>query len=175
MSEPTHDHIELLNTMKAACKDTLRCMQCGVCSGSCPSGRHMAINIRRLVRKAARTTDVLKDEQLWMCTTCYNCQERCPRGIDIVEMVFALRSIAVHEGIMLPEHGRVSELLIRHGHAVPIDEERRKQRTELGLDEIPLTVQSYPEDLEEVRTLLRSCGFGRLKNNSNKNDGVETA
>lgn len=176
MSEPTRDNTDLLNTMKAACRDTLRCMQCGVCSGSCPSGRHMAINIRRLVKKAARTVDVLKDEQLWMCTTCYNCQERCPRNIDIVEAVFSLRSIAVREGIMLPEHGRVSGLLIRHGHAVPIDDERRKQRAELGLDEIPLTVQSCPEGLEEVRTLLRSCGFDRLTGNRDKSNAkTETA
>lgn len=168
MAETSSNNTELLDRMKAACKDTLRCMQCGVCSGSCPSGRHMALNIRRLVRKAARTTDVLKDEQLWMCTTCYNCQERCPRDIDIVEVVFTLRSIAAHERIMRPEHGKVSELLLEHGHAVPIDEERRKQRTELGLDELPQTVQSYPEDLEEVRILLGSCGFDRLLSNRNK-------
>jgi heterodisulfide reductase subunit C len=166
---------ELLSRLKASCRDTLKCMQCGVCSGSCPSGRHTALNIRRLVRKAARTTDVLKDEQLWMCTTCYSCQERCPRDIDVADVILTLRSIAVHEGIMLPEHRKVCELLMEYGHAVPIDEEHRNQRTGLGLDELPLTVHKYPEDLQEVRTLLISCGFDRLLDRKNKNiAGTET-
>ncbi|AFV23584.1 CoB--CoM heterodisulfide reductase subunit C [Methanolobus psychrophilus R15] len=168
MPETSSSDPELLNRLKAACKDTLKCMQCGVCSGSCPSGRHTALNIRRLVRKAARTTDVLKDEQLWMCTTCYNCQERCPRDIDIVDVVLTLRSIAVHEGIMLAEHTKVSELLLEYGHAVPIDEERRKQRVELGLEEMPLTVHKYPDDLKEVKSLLISCGFDSLLDNKGK-------
>jgi len=175
MPESISTDTELLNRLKAACRDTLKCMQCGVCSGSCPSGRHTALNIRRLVRKAARTTDVLKDEQLWMCTTCYNCQERCPRDIDVADVVLTLRSIAAHEGVMRPEHRKVCELLMEHGHAVPIDEERRNQRTELGLDELPLTVHKYPEDLQEVRALLISCGFDRLLEKKSKNiAGTET-
>ncbi|WP_406662661.1 CoB--CoM heterodisulfide reductase subunit C [Methanolobus sp. ZRKC3] len=137
-------------------------MQCGVCSGSCPSGRHTSLNIRKIIRNAARTTDVIRDEQLWMCTTCYNCQERCPRNIDIVDSVLVIRTIAVREGIMLKEHRKVSELLIEYGHAVPIDNNNRKKRTELGLDEVPETVHKYPDGLEEVKTLLESCGFDEL-------------
>jgi heterodisulfide reductase subunit C len=175
MPETITTDAEILERMKAACKDTLKCMQCGICSGSCPSGRHTALNIRRIVRKATRTTDVLKDEQLWMCTTCYNCQERCPRDIDIVDVVFKLRAIAVHEGIMLQEHAKVSELLLEYGHAVPINNDRRKQRVELGLDELPQTVHSHPEDLDEVKTLLESCGFDRLPGNRNESiSGKET-
>jgi heterodisulfide reductase subunit C len=143
-------------------------MQCGVCSGSCPSGRHTSLNIRKIVRNATRTTDVLKDEQLWMCTTCYNCQERCPRNIDIVDSILAIRAIAVREGIMLKEHQNVCRLLIEYGHAVPIDEKNKKKRTELGLEELPETVHKYPDELEEVKILLNSCAFEELLKAGNK-------
>ncbi|WYM89909.1 CoB--CoM heterodisulfide reductase subunit C [Methanolobus sp. ZRKC3] len=161
MSAPRSEK-ELLNELKENCADIVKCMQCGVCSGSCPSGRHTSLNIRKIIRNAARTTDVIRDEQLWMCTTCYNCQERCPRNIDIVDSVLVIRTIAVREGIMLKEHRKVSELLIEYGHAVPIDNNNRKKRTELGLDEVPETVHKYPDGLEEVKTLLESCGFDEL-------------
>lgn len=142
--------------------DILKCMHCGICTGSCPSGRHMSLNIRRLLRKVRTDRSVLSDDTLWMCTTCYNCQERCPRGIDIVDTILEVREIAVHEGLMLPEHRNVGELLIEHGHAVPIDAENKTKRKALGLNELPPTVHSDPDALAEVKKLLSYCKFDEL-------------
>ncbi len=170
MSYTSQDNAGISSGVKNACKDIFKCMQCGVCSGSCPSGRHTSLNIRKLVRKAARNSDVIREEELWMCTTCYNCQERCPRNIDIVDAVLGIRTLAAHEGIMHSEHRKVSELLLEHGHAVPIDEENRKKRVEIGLEELPETVHKYPEELEEIKKLLSSCGFDRLLGKKRKSE-----
>jgi heterodisulfide reductase subunit C len=143
--------------LKLAGIDILKCMQCGMCTGSCPSGRHTSLNVRRLVRHAMRSRDVLEDKELWMCTTCYNCQERCPRHIDIVDAILRIRSIAAHEGIMLPEHKQVIKLLLEYGHAVPIDEMNMKKREEIGLERLPETVHKYPEALDEIKMLLKVC------------------
>lgn len=152
----------VISRMEKTGSGILKCMHCGVCSGSCPSGRHTSLNVRTLLRKARNDPEVLSDDSLWMCTTCYNCQERCPRGIDIVDAIFEMRALAVHKGIMYPEHRKVGELLLEHGHAVPINEENRTKREALGLDPLPPTVHSFPEGLEEVKKLLASCGFDDL-------------
>lgn len=152
----------VLSRMEKTGSTILKCMHCGVCSGSCPSGRHTILNVRKLLRKACNDPAVLSDDSLWMCTTCYNCQERCPRGIDIVDAIFEMRALAVHEGIIYPEHRKVGELLLEHGHAVPINEENRNKREALGLDPLPPTVHSFPEGLEEVKKLLASCKFDEL-------------
>lgn len=143
--------------LKEAGIDILKCMQCGMCSGSCPSGRHTSLNVRKLIRHAIRSQDVLEDEELWMCTTCYNCQERCPRCIDIVDAILKIRSIAAHKGIILPEHKQVIKLLLEYGHAVPIDEANMKKREELGLERLPETVHKDIEALNEVKKLLNVC------------------
>lgn len=153
-STSTKDVIEEFNV--------LRCMQCGVCSGGCPSGRHTSLNIRRLVRHASRNPEVVQDESLWMCTTCYNCQERCPRSIRIVDAVLKVREIAVHQGIMLESHRRVANLLLETGHAVPIDDENIEKRKVLGLRGLPPTVHSMPEELEDVKILLRNGGLEKI-------------
>ncbi|MGP8322088.1 MAG: CoB--CoM heterodisulfide reductase subunit C [Methanosarcinaceae archaeon] len=142
--------------------DVLTCIQCGTCSGSCPSGRYTSLNTRRIIKKARKGRDVLHDDDLWMCVTCYNCQERCPRGIKIVDVILAIRTIAVHEGIMLPEHRDVSRFVLEYGHAVPINDEIKKMREKLGLESLPETVHKYPDSLEDVKTLLRSCEFDKL-------------
>ncbi|WP_094227247.1 CoB--CoM heterodisulfide reductase subunit C [Methanolobus psychrotolerans] len=148
--------------LKNASIDALKCMQCGACSGSCPSGRHTSLNIRKLVKIAGKTTDILSNEELWMCTTCYNCQERCPRNIAIVDILLDIRAISVHQGIIHPEHMEVCKMLLAYGHAVPINEENRKKRTDIGMEELPETVHKYEDGLNEVKTLLDSCGFRKL-------------
>jgi len=154
---------ELLKVLKAAGLDVLSCMHCGTCTGSCPSGRHTGLNTRRLIRDARKNrAAVLSDDALWLCTTCYTCQERCPRGIPITDAILELRRLAVREGFMLPEHRRVSEMVLEYGHAVPLDEETKKKREELGLDPIPETVQKYPEALEGLKILLKTCKFDEL-------------
>jgi heterodisulfide reductase subunit C2 len=154
---------KLLEVLKASGLDVLSCMQCGTCTGSCPSGRHTAFNTRRILRDARKNkATVLSDDNLWLCTTCYTCQERCPRGIPITDALLELRRLAVREGFMLPEHRKVSEMVLECGHAVPLDEETKKKREELGLEPIPDTVQKYPEALEELKTLLKVCKFDEL-------------
>jgi heterodisulfide reductase subunit C len=106
--------------------------------------------------------DILHDEDLWMCTTCYTCQERCPREIKIADTILAIRTIAVHEGIMLPAHRKVSQLVLEHGHAVPINDDVKEKREKLKMDPIPGTVHKYPEALADVQTLLRLCEFDKL-------------
>ena len=120
------------------------------------------LNIRRLVRRAARDPTVMEDESLWMCTTCYNCQERCPRGIRIVDAVLRIREIAVRKGIILDTHRKVAGLLLETGHAVPIDDDNIEKRKQLGLSELPSTVHSVPEALEDVKKLLKSCDFEEI-------------
>lgn len=138
------------------------CMQCGTCTGSCPSGRHTSLNTRRIVLSARRNKDVYHDKDLWMCTTCYQCQERCPRGIRIVDGILTLRAESVHRGLMLPEHRKVADLVTDKGHAVPINDNARSKRRDLGMDELPQTVHKYPEALEQVKKLLELTGFKDL-------------
>ncbi len=140
----------------------LTCMQCGTCTGSCPSGRYTSLNTRRIVLAARRNKDVYHDKDLWMCTTCYQCQERCPRGIKIVDGILALRTESVHMGLMLAEHRQVAGLVIDKGHAVPINDANRDKRKELGMDELPETVHKYPDALEQVKKLLEITGFVKL-------------
>lgn len=154
---------DLQKVLKSAGLDVLACMQCGTCTGSCPSGRHTGLNTRRILRDARKNkVAVLSDDSLWLCTTCYTCQERCPRGIPITDALLELRRLAVKEGFMLPEHRKISEMVLEYGHAVPLDEETKKKREELGLDPIPETIQKYPEELEELKNLLKMCRFDKL-------------
>jgi len=69
------------------------CIQCGTCSGSCPLAPVMDITPRRLVGLvvAGRGAEALQSQSIWMCASCYTCTLRCPRGIPLTEVIYALK------------------------------------------------------------------------------------
>jgi heterodisulfide reductase subunit C len=140
------------------------CFQCGTCTGSCPSGRQTAFRTRKLVRRAqlGLKDDILKSDDLWLCTTCFTCYERCPRGVEIVDVIMALRNIAVREGNMAPQHRKIAELISTTGHMVNLRPEDKELRKKLGLAEVPPTVLLVPEGLEQVKKICAVTGFDVL-------------
>ncbi|RLG23690.1 CoB--CoM heterodisulfide reductase subunit C [Methanosarcinales archaeon] len=156
------DQTDAAKVLKDVSSELLTCMQCGTCSGSCPSGRYTSMVTRKIVRMARVNKKILHDKNLWMCTTCYTCQERCPRQIKITDAILAIRTITVHNGCILPEHRKVSQLVLQYGHAVPINDTVKQKRKKLGIEALPETVHKYPDALLDVQTILKSCKFDEL-------------
>ncbi len=76
------------------------CMQCGVCSGSCPIGTQMDHGPRKLFMmiRAGMKEEVLSSNTMWNCTLCYRCVVRCPRGIPVTYILQDLGTKAVEMG-----------------------------------------------------------------------------
>ncbi|WP_405304989.1 CoB--CoM heterodisulfide reductase subunit C [Methanobrevibacter sp.] len=140
------------------------CFQCGTCSGSCPSGRRTPYKVRQIVRKCllGLKEEVISDDALWMCTTCYTCQERCLRSVKIVEIIKKARNIAAHAGYMAKPHKMTGVFVMNTGHGVPINDATKALRAKIGLPEIPPTTHAFPEALEEVQKICKLTGFDEL-------------
>ena len=140
------------------------CFQCGTCGGTCPSGRRTPYRVRQIVRKCllGLREEVVSDPALWMCTTCYTCQERCPRSVKIVDIIKMARNEAAKAGYMADAHKATGSYVIKTGHGVPINDKTKALRAEIGLAELPPTVHSYPEALEEVQKICAACEFDKL-------------
>ncbi len=76
------------------------CMQCGVCSGSCPIGTQMDYGPRKLFMmiRAGMKEAVMTANTMWNCTSCYRCVVRCPRGVPVTYILQDLASKAVEMG-----------------------------------------------------------------------------
>ena len=140
------------------------CFQCGTCGGGCPSGRRTPYKVRQIVRKCllGLKEEVITDDALWMCTTCYTCQERCPRSVKIVEIIKKARNIAAHAGYMAKPHKMTGVFVINTGHAVPINDAAKALRTKIGLSEVPATTHADAGALEEVQKLCKITAFDEL-------------
>jgi len=77
-----------------------RCIQCGICSASCPLSQYMDYTPRKIVTliREDLVHEALKTKTIWLCTTCYLCAVRCPAKINIGEFMTALKSFALKNG-----------------------------------------------------------------------------
>lgn len=77
-----------------------RCLQCGSCGGSCPSGADMDYTPRKIFAmiSAGMEDDVLSSNTPWYCVSCYACTTRCPQQIPITDIMYTLKQMAVQAG-----------------------------------------------------------------------------
>ena len=76
------------------------CIQCGVCSGTCPAAGEMDYPPRKIIAliRAGMRDQVLASSSMWHCLSCYMCTVRCPRGVKPTELAHALESLADKQG-----------------------------------------------------------------------------
>jgi len=95
----------------------VRCLQCGVCTGSCPVAPLMEITPRRAIAlvRAGELEELLRSNTVWVCASCYACTVRCPAGIAITDILYALKRLAMEHRQFAPAAAvhRLSQAFMR--------------------------------------------------------------
>ncbi len=88
------------------------CIQCGTCSGTCPTVREMDSSPREIMAfvRAGYRDRVLNSSTIWMCASCYACYVKCPKEIKITDFMYKLKQIAMREGRENPDAKRAMVL-----------------------------------------------------------------
>lgn len=92
------------------------CIQCGTCSGSCPTSYAMDYTPREVIAafRAGMLERVLKSNTIWLCASCYYCTVRCPSGIKLTDVMYELKRLTI-EFDLAQEHAKapvVSKLFV---------------------------------------------------------------
>jgi Fe-S oxidoreductase len=137
---------EIIDVVKANGGETFKfCYQCGLCDVVCPWNRVRTFSMRKLVREATFGLTEIESEDIWRCTTCGRCPQRCPRGVNQIEAGVSLRRIATEYGVF-PASARpvrgISASLVAEGN--PLNEER-SQRANWAEG---LSVKTFTEGME---------------------------
>lgn len=85
------------------------CYQCGKCSAGCPIAFQMDYlpnQIIRMVQLGMEET-VLTSKTIWLCASCLTCSARCPREIDLAEIMDSLRRRAYKKHIIPKEETEI--------------------------------------------------------------------
>lgn len=131
------------------------CFHCGTCSAGCPvrevNSLYNPRNIMRLIVLGMKDA-IFSNDFIWLCSSCYGCQERCPQGVKITDIMTILRNMAVRAGHIHPTFRIQAELLGKFGRLYEVEDFDLKKRKKFGLPPVQKTCP-------EVGEIFRMCGL----------------
>ena len=144
--ENVADYKEIIEVIKANGGDLFKyCYQCGLCDAVCPWNRVRNFSMRKIVRQGFFGMTEIDTEEIWRCTTCGTCPQKCPRDVKQIDSGVALRRIATAYGVY-PEPVQpiriVNASLRSDGNPLGEDRKNRANWTE------GLSVKTFTEGME---------------------------
>jgi Fe-S oxidoreductase len=118
------------------------CIQCGTCAGTCPYGDVMDYPPRRIIGmlRAGLLEKVITSDSLLACVACYACMAKCPRGIQLTEVLLPL--VKEQTFLRLPETpaelAKALENTLRYGN--PEGEPARKRAAWVKTTDVPVRI-----------------------------------
>jgi heterodisulfide reductase subunit C len=120
------------------------CYQCAKCTSGCEAHKLLELEPHKMVAllKRGLIDEMVNSDIIWTCMSCFKCRERCPQKIAPVEILFALKNMAVASGKQIP--GKYTAILqsvlsmglIQDVQGVNTKDTAVKKREDLGLPAI---------------------------------------
>lgn len=127
--ENVADFKEITDLIKANGGEAFKlCYQCGLCDVVCPWNRVRNFSMRKIIRQATFGMTDIESEDIWRCTTCGICPQRCPRDVKQIESGVSLRRIATEYGVFptsVSPVRSISASLVGEGN--PLNEARKNR------------------------------------------------
>ena len=76
-----------------------KCMQCGKCSGACPSYDEMEYHPHQFVAmvRKGQIEKLMASDSIFKCLSCFACLERCPRNVEPSRLIEAVRLAVIRQ------------------------------------------------------------------------------
>jgi len=139
-------------------KNLFYCFQCGTCTATCDVAELMDIPPHKLIRMAilGMRERVLNSKALWICTTCFQCTEKCPQKVDPTNALFAMKNIAAKEVGVPAGLKAFAESIYKIGRSAEVGEFEEEDREMLGIPGVPET------NVEGVRNVMEATGLDKI-------------
>jgi heterodisulfide reductase subunit C len=142
---------EKLNSMAEGFRHNY-CYQCGACVADCPAGFYSErFNPRLIMLKAILGFEselVSPTSEIWECTNCYTCSERCPQDVRPVDVIIALKNLCIQEDKAPPAIRQIYDSVMATGITTKVSSLVERRREEMGLGKL----KEYPVD--DLRKIL---------------------
>lgn len=85
-----------------------QCYQCGKCTAGCPVAFAMDIAPHQIIRmlQLGLLSETFKTETIWLCASCSTCSTRCPKEVDLANLMDNLRQMAIERGVVPKGRGK---------------------------------------------------------------------
>jgi heterodisulfide reductase subunit C len=106
MGEPQADLKKEINDRLTKLTDEISeyCFQCAKCTSGCEAHKLLELEPHKIVAllKRGLINELVNSDVIWTCMSCQKCRERCPQRVAPVEILYALKNMAVITGKQIP-------------------------------------------------------------------------
>jgi heterodisulfide reductase subunit C len=141
------------------------CYQCAKCTSGCEAHKLLELEPHKIVAllKRGLIDELVNSDVIWTCMSCFKCRERCPQKVAPVEILFALKNMAVASGKQIP--GKYTAMLqsvlsiglIQEVQNVPTRDNKTKKRSDLGLSQV-----SKPTNTAEFQKVITKLAVEKI-------------
>jgi heterodisulfide reductase subunit C len=137
--EINFDFRDKLNTVAEGFRHNY-CYQCGACVADCPANNYsQTFNPRLILLKSLLGFEeelIRADSEIWNCTNCYTCSERCPQDVRPVDVIIALKNLCTRRGVSPEMVPKIAAAVHDSGITTRVTSLVEKRRVEYGLSPI---------------------------------------
>ena len=154
---------ERLNKLKDEISDY--CYQCAKCTSGCEAHKLLELEPHKIVAllKRGLIDEMVNSDVIWTCMSCFKCRERCPQKVAPVDILFALKNMAVASGKQIP--GNYTALLqsvlsiglIQDIKNVTTRDNKTKNRSDMSLPDI-----SKPIDAAKFQMMISKIAIEKV-------------
>ncbi len=167
MGEPQSELRKEINQRLSKLKDEVSdyCYQCAKCTSGCEAHKLLELEPHKILAllKRGLIDEMVNSDVIWTCMSCFKCRERCPQKVAPVEVLFALKNMAVASGKQIP--GKYTANLqsvlsigaIQDVQEVTTRDNKTKRRSDLGLPNL-----SKPSDLSKFQAGLMKIAMEKV-------------
>ena len=117
------------------------CYQCAQCIPVCPVDIVGSYGPRKIFRKVQQGLNLFDHADLWQCTTCMNCLRVCPKEVNMIQIMPAVREQAVLDGNVPAELQKAFENTFQYGNPLGESQRKRADWVKDAAVEVPILAQ----------------------------------
>lgn len=140
------------------------CFQCAKCTAGCEAHKLLELEPHKIVAllKRGLIDEMVNSDVIWTCMSCFKCWERCPQKVAPVEILTALKNLAVSNGKQIPgQYTSMLQSILTIGLIQDIQEVNAKEGT-IKRDQLNLPPLSKPTDPAKFQAVLSQLAMEKI-------------
>jgi len=167
MSESQTDLRREINERLKTLKDELSdyCFQCAKCTSGCEAHKLLELEPHKIVALTKRglLDEMINSDVIWTCMSCFKCRERCPQKVAPVELLFALKNIAVATGKQIPgKYTNMLQSVLSIGLIQDVQSVTTKENQTINRENLNLPKISKPTDPVKFQMVLSKLAIEKV-------------
>jgi heterodisulfide reductase subunit C len=141
------------------------CFQCAKCTSGCEAHKLLELEPHKIVAllKRGLIDEMINSDVIWTCMSCFKCRERCPQKVAPVEILFALKNMAVAKGKQIPgKYTAMLQSILSIGLIQDIQKITDFNNKTIRRDDLGLPAISKPIDTAKFQMVISKLAIEKV-------------